>query len=192
MANITTVANFIGNVNIPDKDLISDNLTWHIQEYEPILLNILLGNDLYAAYIATPADARFTALIGTVGPPSTGYLAKALVNYIFYQYFQTVSTQVTSLGASQNKKKNAITVSMWPEMVKAWNRMVEKNRELHKYLVDNPTIYPEYKNTFPEWFFGWGFWGGIWRCWFFDWYDWSGEYGNCVNEVYRVQNRLGM
>ncbi|HWZ03032.1 MAG TPA: hypothetical protein VNX40_05425 [Mucilaginibacter sp.] len=192
MANITTLANLVGNVLIPDTDMVGTNLTWYIQEYEPIFLKKIMGSDLYTAYLASPGDARFTAIIGTVGPPSTGYLAKSLVNYIFYQYFEGVVTQTTTLGATQAKVKNAVRVSMWPQMVNAWNRMAESNRCFHKYMVDNAATYPEYKVCFPQWFFGWGFWGGIWSWGFFDWYNWDGEFGICVDEIYRFKNRIGL
>lgn len=182
---ITTVNDFIGQNNIPDKATYGENLQWFINKYEPVLLMKLLGSDLYTAYIADPTNARFVAIIET-------YLHPALVDYIYWFYLEDQGIQLTSLGASQSKKQNAITVSPYPKMVRAWNEMADLNRKLYKYLIDNPTIYPEFKTYLPAWFYGWGFWGGVWQCWFFDWCDWSGEYGNCVDEVYRYKNTLGI
>lgn len=185
MANITTVADFIGQNNIPDKDLISENLTWFINKYEPVLFTKLLGSDLYALLKASPTDARFVAIIEP-------YLHPACVDYIYWFYLEDQYTQLTSMGASQAKKQNAKTVSPYPKMVRAWNEMAELNRKLHKYITDNKATYPEYKTCFPEWFFGWGFWSGIWMLWYFDWNDWGGEFGLCVDEVYRFKNSLGI
>jgi hypothetical protein len=182
---ITTINDFIGQNNIPDKSTYGENLQWFINKFEPKLLEKLLGSDLYAAYLASPADARFVAIIEP-------YLHPALVDYIYWFYLEDQGIQLTSLGASQNKKQNAKSVSPYPKMVRAWNEMVELNRNLHKYLTDNAATYPEYVNTFPEWFFGWGFWSGTWQCWFFDWSNCGGEFGNCVDEIYRIKNTLGI
>lgn len=185
MANITTINDFIGENNIPDKATYGENLTWFITKYEPILLKKLLGSDLATLLIASPADARFAAII-------TPYLKPAIVDYVYWFYLKDQGIQLTSLGASQSKKKNAITVSPYPKMVRAWNEMADLNRQLYKYLIDNSVTYPEFKPCLPEWFFGWGFWSGIWMCWFFDWNDWGGEFGMCVDEVYRYKNGLGI
>lgn len=185
MANFTTVSDFIGQNNIPDKATYGENLTWFINKYEPVLLDKLLGSDLYALLKASPTDARFVAIIEP-------YLHPACVDYIYSFYLEDQGTQLTSLGASQNKKQNAKSVSPYPKMVRAWNEMAEYNRKLHKYLKDNAATYPEYKVCFPEWFYGWGFWFGTWQCWFFDWCNWSGDFGMCVDEIYRFKNTLGI
>lgn len=185
MANITTVSDFIGQNNIPDKATYGEHLTWFINKYEPILLTKLLGSDLYTLLKASPTDARFVAIIEP-------YLHPACVDYIYWFYLEDQGTQLTSLGASKNKKQNAKSVSPYPKMVRAWNEMAEYNRKLHKYLKDNAATYPEYKVCFPEWFFGWGFWAGTWQCWFFDWCNWGGDFGTCVDEIYRFKNTLGI
>lgn len=185
MANITQVTDFIGQNNIPDKDLISDNLTWFINKYEPKLLTELLGDALYTLLKASPTDARFVEIIEP-------YLHPACVDYVYWFYLQDQGTQLTSMGAAQSKKANAKTVSPYPKMVRAWNEMVDYNRKLHKYLTNNATTYPEYTVTFPCWFFGYQWYWGIWQCWFFNWSNWDGEFGICVPEVYRFKNSLGL
>lgn len=175
MANITSVNDFIGQNNIPDKATYGENLQWFIDKYEPILLKKLLEDDLYTLFIATPTDARFVALLP--------FLKPACVDYIYWFYLQDQAQNFTSLGGSQSKKQNAITVSVYPKMVRAWNEMVNYNRELHKYLVKNDTVYPEYVNHFPAWFF---YWYGI--DWF--WGDW--REGCDIDEVYKFQNTLGV
>lgn len=180
MANITTTADFIGQNNIPQKDSVGENLQWFIDKYEPILLTKLLGSDLYTLLKASPTSARFVAII-------VPYLKPACVDYIYWFYLEDQGTQMTSIGASQAKKRNAIGVSPYPKMVRAWNEMVELNRGLHKYITENAATYPEYTITFPVWFFWWGiggwFWVDVWQD------GWSEE---CVPDIYRFKNTLGI
>lgn len=185
MASITVPNDFIGQNNIPDKDLTAQNLQWFIDKYEPILFTKLLGATLYALLQASPTDARFVAIIEP-------YLHPAAIDYIYWFYLEDQGIQLTSIGASQAKKKNAISVSPYPKMVRAWNEMAESNRKFHKFMVDNATTYPEYTVTFPMWFFGWGWWFGIWSMGFFSWNNWDGEFGQCVDEIYRFKNRIGL
>jgi hypothetical protein len=186
MANIATVADFIGQNNIPDKDLISDNLTWFINKYEPVLLTKLLGSDLYSLLQASPTDARFVAIIEP-------YLHPAIIDYVYWFYLDDQGTQLTSMGAAQGKKQNAKSVSPYPKMVRAWNEMVKLNRELEKYISNNAAIYPEWVNPFPTWYFYCAYWGWGYG-WDFSiggfWYD-NGDDG-CVDEVFRYKNRIGL
>lgn len=178
MASITVIADFKGQNNIPDKELIAENLQLFIDKYEPILFKKLLGEDLYTLFKATPADARFVALLP--------YLKPADVDYIYWFYLEDQAIQNLGTGAAQSKKKNAVTVSPYPKMVRAWNEMVDCNRELHKYLKDNSDIYPEYNVTFPDWFF---YFNGYWFV-FSDWLSWFSV--ACVDEIYRYKNTLGI
>lgn len=185
MASITTPTDFKGQNNIPDKDLVGENLQWFIDKYEPKLFELLLGSELYTLLKASPGDARFVAILEP-------YLEPSAIDYIYWFYLDDQGVQLTSMGASQAKKKNAISVSPYGKMVRAWNEMAEINRKFHKFMVDNATTYPEYKVCFPSWFFSWGFFQGVWMMWFFDWNNWEGEFGLCVPEVYRFKNRLGI
>lgn len=181
MANTTTVADFTGQNNIPDKDLISENLTAFINKYEPVLFDKLLGTALYTLFKATPTDARFVALLP--------YLKPASVDYTYWFYLEDQGVQLTSMGASQAKKTNAIAVSPYGKMVRAWNEMADYNRKLHKYIKENAATYPEYTVDFHDWFFTWG-WFGYWGWGFFDWQNWWDE--GCIPEIYRFKNRLGI
>jgi len=185
MANIATSNDFIGQNNIPDKATIGENLTWFITKFEPILLTKLLGSDLYTLLKASPTDARFVAIIEP-------YLHPAIVDYVYFLYLEDQGVQLTSMGASKAKTKNATPVSPYQKMVRAWNEMADYNRELHKFLTDNAATYPEYKVTFPLWFFGWGFFGATWAMDFFAWDDWSGRFAECVPVIYRHENRFGL
>jgi len=196
MATYATPADFIGEFNIPDKATIAENLQWFINKYEPQLptevglyptgfVYELMGKDLYTAYVADPTEERFTILVEP-------FLKAGSIRYVYWFYLKDQSIQNLSTGAAQSKKTNARTVSPYPKMVNAWNELVPLCRKFHKYMVDNKDIYPEYKVSFPEWFWGWGFWDGIWTTWFFDYSNWAWRDCHDIPEIYRFKNSLGI
>jgi len=172
MATIVSINDYIGgNTNIPNLDLVGVNLdTNYIQVYEPIFLKELLGAELYAAYIADPTEARFIALLP--------YIKPAIIRYVYRQYVEdNGGTFLGGTGAVKAKKQNNTNESAWPMIVKAWNQMLDYNKKTYKFLHDNAT-YPEYTYIMPIW-------------WFNDWY-WREEERNCVPEIYRSVNGLGL
>jgi hypothetical protein len=160
-----------GNTNIPNLDLVGNNLsTNYIAVYEPKFLKELLGDNLYAAYIADPTEARFVALVP--------YLKPAIIRYVYRFYVEdNGGTFLAGTGAAKSKKQNASNESAWPLIVKAWNQMVGYNKDTYKFLHDNPT-YPEYTFVMQSWYWG-------------NWYPFWNEY-QCLPEIYRVLNGLGL
>ena len=180
MANIVTIQDFNGgSTNIPNLDLVGTNLqTNYIAKYEPKLLKELLGNDLYASLIADPTTARMVALIP--------YLKPAIIDYVYYYYVEdNGGNLLLGAGTGNPKKSNAVTSSPWPMMVRAWNEMVDYNKETNKFLSDNPT-YPEYKMELPSWYF----WKGFYPFFDWNWYSWYGCY--LIPGIYRLKNGLGI
>lgn len=178
MATIIAPADFQGQNNIPDKDLVSANLQNNfINKYEPMFLTELLGDDLYASLKADPTAPRMIALIP--------YFKPAIVDYVYWFYLEDMSIQNLGTGAAQPKKQNSVTVSPYPKIVKAWNEMVELNKKTNKFLKDNPD-YTEYTIVLPSWYFC----NGLYP--FFDWH-WYSFYGcNLLPSIYRVKNSLGL
>lgn len=181
MANIVTIQDFNGgSTNIPNLDLVGTNLqTNYIAKYEPKFLKDLLGKDLYDALIANPTEERFVNLIA--------YLKPAIIDYVYYFYVEdNGGNLLLGAGAGSPKKTNAVTVSQWPMMVKAWNEMVEYNKETNKFLDDNKTVYPEYTIILPTWYF----WNGYYPFFDWNWYSWYGC--NLIPAIYRIKNGLGL
>lgn len=178
MATIIAPGDFIGQNLVPDKDMVGENLQNLIDKYEVFFLRALLGDDLYNAYVATPAAARFAALIPYIKPSE--------VDFVYWFWMEDQQIQTLGVGTGQTKKQNATTSTPYPKMVRSWNEMVYYNKETHKFLDKNAATYPEYKSNLPTWFYVNG--------WFpsFD-YNWFWEYGcKQIPEIYRLKNRFGI
>jgi hypothetical protein len=156
-----------GNTNIPNLDEVHTNLTTnYINVYEPKFLKELMGDDLYAAYLADQEGVRFVALLP--------YLKPAIIRYVYRYYVKNNGgTFLAGTGASKSKKQNNTTESAWPLIVEAWNQMVEFNNETNKFLTNNAT-YPEYKK--PTWYGN----------------DWFWREDCHKPEIYSVLNGLGL
>lgn len=178
MATLIAPADFKGENNIPDKDLVGENLQGFIDKYEAIFLKKLMGADLYTVYLATPTNIRFTNLMQWVKP--------AEIDYVYWFWMQDQQIQTLGTGTGQTKKQNAITATPWPKMVRAWNEMVGYNKEFNKYVDDNKLTYPEYTVYLPFWYYRDG-------CYLmFDWL-WYWGYGcNQIPDIYQLKNRLGI
>jgi len=185
MATIISPVDFTVDNEIPNKSLQGNDIQTFINKYEPKFLESLMGESLYAAYIAQPTDARFVNLL------AQDWFKPAIVDYVFWFYLNRKSNQQFNTGAAQPKKQNATTISNYPNMVQSWNEMVGYNKKTNKFLKDNETIYPEYKPVcLPEWYFAYdGF------SWFYPGFDSSWYYGfGCYElpEIYRLKNSLGL
>lgn len=179
--SIISPADFTVDNELPNKSLQGNDIQAHIDKREPEFLELLLGSDMYEAYEANPAEARFTDLI------AKKWFKSAIVDYVYWFYLSNQSIMTLNTGGGQPKKQNAVTVSLYPKMVAAWNEMVDYNKKTNKFLKDNPTIYPEYASVnLPYWFYINGYYPS------FDW-GWYFEYGqNELHEIYRYRNSLGL
>jgi len=183
MITIIASTDFVGQNNVPDKDIVGTDLQFnYIEKYEPIFLTELLGATLYGLLKddleAEDHAERFTNLIP--------YLKPAIVDYVYWYWLQGQSIVNLGTGAGQSKKQNAVTASPWPLMVRAWNEMVDLNKKTNKFLKDNATIYPEYTIVLPTWYFC----GGLYPFFDWNWYSWYGCYE--LPKIYRLQNGLGI
>jgi len=173
MASIIQPTDFIGQNNIPNKTEVGENLKLFIDKYEPKFLTKLLGAELYTELKDHATDARFVALLP--------YLKPAIVDYVYWFYLEDQNILNATSGAAKPKQQNSANASEYPKMVRAWNEMVEYNKETNKFLKDNETTYPEYTIVIPIWYYNWFDWG-----WYF-------EYGcNELPDIYRVKNSLGL
>lgn len=164
MASIIQPSDFKGENLIPDMNIVAQNVQSFIDKYEPIFLRKLLGAELYTAYVADPSEVRFTDLLP--------YVKLAIVDYVYWQYQQFQNTQTFGAGEGKSQKQNATNASVYPKMVRAWNEMVDYNRETNKYLKDNAATYPEYTIVVPMY---WEYWHECDR-----------------PEIYRYKNSLGL
>lgn len=141
--SLVTPADFIGEQNIPntDEETTAGKLQWFIDEYEPQLLEVLLGSVLYADYLAgvliDPLPQKWADLQQMVKRP--------IVCYVYYYFMNDNITYTSGQGASKPKSENAVGVQSWDKMVKAWNTMVNKNKKVREFIANG-----DYETNFTD------------------------------------------
>lgn len=117
--------------NIPNIDSFENSFTDFITEEEEVILRSLFGNTLYDEFIEgiaedTP-DEKWTLLRdgdtyqdGGVTNRWIG-LRKMLKGYIYFRWLEDNEETLTGIGVVKGKAENAVVLSAWPKMVRAWN-----------------------------------------------------------------------
>jgi hypothetical protein len=163
MPTIVQPTDFLaGEIQIANINLSAADIQWFIDKYEPILLRDVMFSDLYAAYIASPTDARFVDLLASPG------FKDAIRGYVYFYYQRNLASQTVGVGESKSKSVNATPTTSVYKTDKAFNDMVKYVYGITKYINDNADVYPEYVQ--PQWL--------IWRIqrWQWDWWMLSSYY----------------
>lgn len=176
---------FIGELAIANRDqpsvLASINL--FIAKYEPKYLKLVMGDTLYAAYLAgieeDPIPAKWTNLQNVIRVSSTK--DSAIAGYVYWWYMRDMASQTVGMGQVKPAAENAIMVSNIDKMTRAWNEMSEQTMKIAKFIMDNPTDYPNYPYPVPDF----GDSPAIV-------YHISGVGVYCYPEIFHVKNSLGL
>lgn len=143
---------------------VQDKVTWFINQYEPEILQALLGYDTYNAFTkglaVTPIDPKWTNLkLGVEYVDIAGFtkkwrgLAPAVVGsfvespiayYVYYKIRKKDATNTGGVGENETQSQNSVPVSPAQKMVTAWNRMVTINRELFDFMYAKQSDYPDW------------------------------------------------
>lgn len=147
---------FAGDLTIPQlsQPAVQNTLSWFINEYEPKFLNDLLGYQLYSDYTAgitgaTPAaiwtelrdGKEYTNKFGRLDKwkglsfTLNGVKKSPIANYIYYWYLRNEAT--TTTGGGEVASNVAMPASPAGKMTRAWNQMVDWNRELVEFMNGN-------------------------------------------------------
>lgn len=133
---------FFGEFNISQKSHapVSEGINDYIDTYEPEYIEKALGEDFAALFNANPSDPRFddlqAMLIKTPSP---------IAGYVFFHYQRDHAIISTGAGDARAKSENSERSPEVYRMTKAWNTMARKTRKIQRYLLDNATIFPEFK-----------------------------------------------
>ncbi len=173
MANLTDHTYFKGDINLPASVLEGNYevINAYISQYEPEVLKMLLGYDLYKALKvqidAETYSAPWKAFIeGAEYTVDTDYKVKwnGLVNsekksfiayYVFYQYMRDTVTSTSGVGEVLNSAENATRIAAIDKMSYAYNRFVDLYGTLrdgsfipsaYRYLYEN-------ESSFDLWLF---------------------------------------
>lgn len=133
------------------------SLQWFIDAKEPKFLSLLLGANLYAAYLAginvvAPAvpDAKWVTLQNKLKTVNGSAKQSPIANYIYYWWQRANETASTGTGEKVLASDNAKDASARVKAGRAWNEMAHWNRDIRTFLKDNAT-YPEYTEPNRTW-----------------------------------------
>lgn len=143
-ATMTLPPSFVGvdiNIEIRGTGKLKPN------EYSTIddqltLLNGVLFNDGTVVYLSRKPS--ITAVNGSTQKISP------IANYVFYQYVNNKVTDFTLAGMVQSTTDNNRVVTSDDVLIDAWNRMVDMNKNLYRFLKANKTVYPEWKYCYSH------------------------------------------
>jgi hypothetical protein len=149
-----SAAYFVGELNIPNISGITVTeqanllqLQIAIAKYEPLYLEMLMGEDLYTAYAAAPTDARMVALAAKIyienSVLSVGFSPAA--NYVYF-YFTRNNYSLTTVNAEVTPvMENMTFYNPSQKLIAAWNEMVSLSELIRDWIDENVETYPEWE-----------------------------------------------
>lgn len=152
MARLIDISYFIGERQIANSNTpaVGERLNWFIAKYETQFLKLLLGDSLYAEFVAgllvDPVETQWADLrdgASYVYDDRT-YLYSGLrdatakrspiADYVYYHYLRDAATQSTGIGEVKTKGENSTATNSMQKQVRAWNDMAVWVRESAIYL----------------------------------------------------------
>lgn len=155
---------FVRRLNLPQKgnaEGLADILSF-VDQYETEYLQCVLGTVLWQAFSdgtegSGIADQRWLDLLN--GKDFTykncthhwnGFAPASkispIANYVYWHYVDRRGMgEVTLTGVTVSSTDNNRTVNAVDTLVDAWNRMVDMNKDLYRFLKVNQATYPEWK-----------------------------------------------
>lgn len=132
---------------------VQEDLNRLINKYEPKVLTDLFGKTMYAAFKsgieAAEPEARWTNLKNGVAGEWMGLANDAklslIANYVYCKYLRKENTQNVGIGTVETKGENSRKIAPIDTYVRAWNEMVGWICELHTYILDHASDYPDYQ-----------------------------------------------
>jgi hypothetical protein len=160
MANIIDTTYFVIDRQLPVDEVKS--LTSYITEFEPEILEQVMGYDLYKVFLAgltgTP-ESKWTDLLNGKEYTIDGIyynwrgLSNAkkqslIANYVFFKYTESGMYSVNGTGIRLANSENADSLDKKPLQCLVYNRMVDMIKEMDKFITAMNDIdaltYPNY------------------------------------------------
>ena len=146
---------FIGELAIANRDKASviASINLFIQKYEAKYLRMVMGETIYADYLAgieeDPIPAKWTDLQNVIRVASTK--DSPIAGYVYWWYMRDQASQTVGMGQVKPLAENAIMVSNIDKMTRAWNEMVDQTKVVAKFLFDNQDTYGNYPYAPFDW-----------------------------------------
>ena len=130
---------------------VAESITSYASVYEPELLKEFLGEELYGDFMtglsvvspATPAP-KWVTLRGWL--VNSTLKISPIANYVFVKYTNGNIATAVGIGYTVPVPENSERVSATPNVVFAWNRMIDLLEVVHTLILENIEDYPEYKH----------------------------------------------
>lgn len=171
---------FVNELDIPGQSNTVDStgsaLSSFIVKYETRYLKELLGLELYAEFqaglLVDPIEQKWIDLRNALRNETTK--ESPIANYVYYWWMRNNVSHTASIGEVVPVAENSQRTSPVGKMVRAWNEMVNLNREIV------PTMDANYLSYTP--IYGWQ------NGWYLD-----GQYWGVHNpEIFYYQNTLNL
>lgn len=141
---------FTKNLHIGDLSNVLDGtptmLDAYITRYEKEYLIKLLGQDLYAEFVAgleeDPVPQKWIDLKNEIVDET--FKVSPIANYVYCKWQYQNYTKNVGIGQVKNKAENAVVVRPYDMQVMAWNDMVDMGKDVLKFVYSNITDYPSY------------------------------------------------
>jgi hypothetical protein len=153
-----SAAYFVGEILIPNISGTSTQeqanllpLQIAMAKYEPMYLKMLLGEDLFTAYVAGIAagspDAKWVTLNNMIyytdaALTAAGTGISPVADYVYFYYQRSQATLTLTNSEVKAAHENFTVDSPAEKMIAAWNDMVRLSGEIQSYIIDND--YPEF------------------------------------------------
>lgn len=141
---LVSVNDFNLDINIPntDESPVANRLTGYIAKYEPIYMEQLLGESLYAEFKAgleiDPVPAKWTALKNAI-------TVEQIATFVYWYWVRKNNSYLSGLNTIvKPKAENAASVSPVGDMVFNWNQMVDASYKTVKFIQENNADYNNY------------------------------------------------
>lgn len=135
---------FYGELEIAQQESpgIAESLGYAMVKYEKQFLYRLLGKTLADTFISHESDGSGIWYDLKLQLVDSSAKDSPIARYVYYFYQRDDTTRTVGAGQAKPAAQNAVMVSSFGKMVKAWNDMARQVRDIIKFLKANPTSYP--------------------------------------------------
>lgn len=156
MNNLCAYTDFVGDKNIPIKD-VTDFTNNYIAVYQKEILIKLLGFDLYLALEAGLSEGTIaqkwtdlkngsTYVVDGVKKQNPG-VKDIVVYYVYCKWLSANYNQITGVGVINSTAENAEKIDPEIKIMAGWNTMVNYYNMVYDFINEKETDYPNWDFT---------------------------------------------
>ena len=156
MNNLCAYTDFVGDKNIPIKD-VTDFTNNYIAVYQKEILIKLLGFDLYLAFEAGLSEGTIaqkwtdlkngsTYVVDGVKKQNPG-VKDIVVYYVYCKWLSANYNQITGVGVINSTAENAEKIDPEIKIMAGWNTMVNYYNMVYDFINEKETDYPNWDFT---------------------------------------------